>query len=142
MIVDAQSSPISDEAGFSLLELLAALAILSVTLLIVAPSAVNLVRSVEYNSNVRSFERAIESTRTRAFIENQRYSITPTQNRIGVAPPFVDDLESEGWEIDGDPIIFLETGVCIGGELTLTSPQNRIRTISVASPDCSIVQSS
>lgn len=45
----------------------------------------------------------------------------------------------EGWGISGDDVIFLKTGVCLGGDVTLSAPSGRKRILKFQAPDCRLV---
>ena len=44
-----------------------------------------------------------------------------------------------GWEIAGDDIVFLKTGVCLGGVVRVKAPSGRSRQLAFRAPDCTLI---
>jgi len=127
-----------DQHGFTLLEMLAVLAILAVILGSVAPSLSRAVSSVDFATKIDRISRAIPALRTKALLERRRF-VFPA-NIDGVDP--YKDLETpmpDGWSIEGRSIVFMETGVCLGGTLRIVSPDGRSRELTFTPPDCKLL---
>lgn len=45
----------------------------------------------------------------------------------------------EGWSLEGDNLVFLKTGICLGGTVMLHSPSGRARTLNFKAPDCELI---
>lgn len=121
--------------GFTLLEMLAALAILGMVVAVAAPSLVRTLEAASFASEAELIARDIEAMRTKALLERRRF-VFPGEGETAYeelsAPP------PEGWAIEGGPVVFLDTGVCLGGVLAVTDGKGRRREIELAAPDCRI----
>lgn len=121
--------------GFTLLELLAALAIMGLVVAVAAPSLSRTIESAAFVSKADLLAREIEGLRAKALLERRRFVFPNT----GSAP--FEELSAsipEGWTIEGGPVVFLEAGVCLGGVLTISDGKGRRRELNLIAPDCGI----
>lgn len=121
--------------GVSLIELLVVMAIVGALVGIGGPSVSALIKSANYTAKRNEFERAAALLPLRAYLSIQTFTLgggddAPNQ------PAFAATLIKDGWQLKGDRILYRENGVCIGGELTLTSPTGRKQPYLIEAPDC------
>lgn len=125
--------------GFSLLEMIVALAIAAVIIAFATPSMFRNLQALEFAAEHDSVLREIRALRGRALLEQRVFAFPPegenTFRDLRVPPPV-------GWIAEGEPIYFLETGICLGGEITISNGKGRIRTTVFAAPDCAIAPAS
>ncbi len=123
--------------GFSLIELLVAMAIMGVALAVISPSIFRNLDAVRFSTAHDALLREIRALRVRALLEKRVYAFPPE----GEDPFFqLENTPPEGWtaSVDGDPIYFLETGICLGGTITVTNGKGRFRRTVFAAPDCAV----
>ncbi|MEM9170551.1 MAG: type II secretion system protein [Pseudomonadota bacterium] len=130
-----------DAAGFSILEVLAVLAIVGMLAAIVTPSLGVGLASITFERQTDALHRSVSSLRVSATLERRSIEFDPgvADAESGVADAGlerVQDLRAKGWEISGGPVLFLPSGVCLGGEIFVVDPSGRSRTIVLEPPDC------
>jgi len=126
------------QTGFSLIEALAAIAIMAIIVAIAVPNMARSLDSISFNAKSKRYLRTIESLRISAFFD-QRHIIFPQEEELTEPIPVIDE-GMEGWTLSGEPLVFLKTGVCLGGEITLHAPSGRSATYVFAEPDCVAVR--
>jgi prepilin-type N-terminal cleavage/methylation domain-containing protein len=122
-----------DARGFTLLEMLAALAIMGMVIAVAAPALVRTIETAAFASQSDRIAREIEGLRAKALLERRRFVFPGT----GAAP--LEELSAplpDGWTIEGEPVVFLDTGVCLGGALTISDGKGRSRVLTLEAPDC------
>lgn len=128
------------QRGMSLLEMLAVLAIGGVLIAVTAPVLDRYLAALEFRSQTREIGRDIARMRVTALIERRLIYFPQTDaygqpSYEGLSAPLPDD-----WEIEGDPVVFLKTGACLGGVLTLTAPNGRSARFDFEAPLCRFVE--
>ncbi len=119
--------------GFSIFEMLAVLAIMGIALAVVSPPLARSLGAIGFAAKADAVARDITGLRTRALLE-RRNLVFPAPGEA----PYADlsgDLP-EGWAVEGEPIAFLENGVCLGGALTISDGAGRSRALVLQAPDC------
>ncbi len=127
------------QRGMSLLEMLAVLAIGGLLIAVTAPVLDRYLAALEFRSQTREIGRDIARMRVTALLERRLIYFPQTDaygqpSYEGLSAPLPDD-----WEIEGDPVIFLKTGACLGSVLTLTAPNGRSARLDFEPPLCRYV---
>lgn len=128
-------APIS-AGGFSLLEMLVVLAIAGVIIAVTAPPLSNYLAAASFASEANDLGRRVAELRASALLQQRRIEF-PAIDETGRAdygalasPP------PDGWRIEGGPIIFLPSGACSGGLLTVIEPGGRAASFRFEAPRC------
>ncbi|MEO1015840.1 MAG: prepilin-type N-terminal cleavage/methylation domain-containing protein [Pseudomonadota bacterium] len=117
------------EDGFSLLEIMVALALMALTLTLVSANAVQMLGRWQESSEFRDVRNRISGLRVRAYVAQQPFNLDPSS--VGVLGL------NEGWSVETDtPVRYLATGTCLGGALRITAPSGRSELIRLDPPDC------
>lgn len=131
----------ASETGFSLLELIVVLAIMSILLSLVS---VRLFQSIEQANFVKSSRTAIsslQSVRARASLDRNSYLIVTDNSQIRERPGYDEDQIRyfdlpDGIAVYGEPIEILGSGFCKGGRLRFESESGQAVTFDLEAPDC------
>ena len=137
----------SSERGFSLLELIVVLAIMSLLLSLVS---VNLLRSVERAQFIRSKGIAlsgIQSLRAQSSLNRAPAIIVTADTLPSDLSPFPAEQRRyfnipSDITVHGDPIIIGESGFCQGGLLRFVSEKGWESTVTLAPPNCKAYETS
>ncbi len=123
--------------GFTLVEALASMAILALIVTVSAPNLASGLGAIAFAAKSNAYVEEIERLRIRSFIDGRKIVFPEDDDRADFSVPApIDDEGMEGWTIAGDPLVFLETGVCLGGRITLAAPSGRARSWAFDAPDC------
>ena len=116
--------------GFTLLELIIAMAIMASVLTVASVNGVKMLERYREQIKFREVRSEIALTRYRALAERRRIVIGAETN--GYLPP-------EGWQVTAEaPIIYMPNGACLGGALTIIAPSGRTETWALEPPECRI----
>lgn len=115
----------------SLLELLVALAILSMTLSLTAAALAPRIDAVRFEAEARRVISEVAALRTEALVSGRGLEFNPRYAHNTLAM-------SSDLDIAGDTIYFSSAGLCSGGTLTLTSSQGRRLEAILTPPHCSV----
>ncbi len=127
----AESSKAS-QAGFSLLEVLVGLALLSAVASLVTVSSISMVQSMRERTELRQLTNSIEMYRYIALTKDKQLIIhsDPARN-------FFDEKAPENWQMKATPaIVFSRHGTGTTGSLDLTSPRGRTYSYLLVPQDC------
>ncbi len=155
------------QRGMTLLEVLVVLTIIGLVTAVSAPPLARSLESVRFRVDSDRALRAVQALRIEALVEGRKLSVSGrlpfVADRSG-APPIravdfglsdetgapprvrqgVDQLGGEkwpeNWSVTGDDIIFLPTGVCLGGTIELRGPNGRSRFAALKAPDCRLLE--
>ncbi len=124
------------QLGVTLLEILVVLAIMGALVAITAPALDRYIDAATFKSRTELVGRDIARLRISALVERRTILFPQADQRgnqtyIGLSEPLPD-----GWSIEGQPVVFLESGACVGGELTLTAPDGRAVKLAFDAPHC------
>ncbi len=151
------------QSGMSLLEVLVVLVILGLTVVVTGPPMFKILESVAFKTETDDLARQISSLRVAALLEKRTLTleaqalatygnandvegvsgkigqqITPVNENLTRSE--TENLRSvslpEGWILEGDDIVFLKTGVCLGGTIILKAPSGRAKTLAFRAPEC------
>ena len=109
------------ETGFSLLEILVSLAVLSAVATLVTVSSVSMVQSMRERTELKQLTNDVEMYRYVALTRDLQITLAndAARNRAELDLP-------EGWQmIATPPIVFSRHGTCTTGSIALSSPRGR-----------------
>ena len=123
--------------GYSLMELLVVLSLLSLITAIAMPNLVNLSRSFSGALELESIVRQINGLGFKAYKNEQRFLLEDQSYEIN-SPSLAITLP-EGWRIDVDrPLTYAANGVCAGGTLKILYEDILRKNIRLEAPYCQI----
>lgn len=127
------TAPFASQArarGFSLLEILVAMAIMGLLLAVAAPALGRHLEALSFDREADRVLRDVRALRLRALMERREIVFDPEtpETHLGPLP--------ERLRLSGDKIVFLSTGACIGGDLTVEAINGRRRDIALTPPRC------
>jgi prepilin-type N-terminal cleavage/methylation domain-containing protein len=125
--------------GFTLLELLVVLAVVSLLLSLVAPNLVRLVGSVERATRRDAVVADLANLSYRAHALGQSFELASgSLGRVLADGNPVLALPA-GWQAEVlAPVRFAFTGWCSGGTVLLRSPDRTVERVELRAPDCRI----
>lgn len=113
----------------SLLEVSVALFLVGIILMLMTQSGVRMFERWQVASTERDIRNQVNALPTRAFIERQVQPFATAVDRSVALP--------EGWRISASPgLTYLPSGVCSGGQVSITSPNGREWIYLVEPPSC------
>ena len=122
----------SSQQGFSLLEILVSLAVLSAVATLVTVSSVSMVQSMRERTELRQLTNQVEMFRYVALTKDQQITLhsDPARNSLEQNIP-------NGWQMRATPsIVFSRHGTCTTGSLVLTSPRGRVYNYFLVPQSC------
>ena len=124
------------QRGITLLEILVVLAIVSALVAVSAPALDRYLNAMTFRTKIDSIGRDVSRMRITALLERRMLFFPQTDERgeptyLGLSEPL-----PEGWEIEGQPIVFFDSGACAGGVLTVTAPNGRTAQLTFDPPHC------
>lgn len=131
----------SGEAGFSLLEILVVLAIMSVMMILVGSRMTSALDSARFISTAENAISDIQVLRMRAML-TQHEQILITQDSGAPSYKSWKDIRvlpfdvPEDWLVEGDTIKISEHGICTGGKVVFTSSEGRKISFNLTPPSC------
>lgn len=130
------SSNKARQRGVSLIEILVVLAIIGALVAVTAPSLDRYLDSLTFNTKTQSIARDIARLRIKALVERRTLFFPQADERGAAAYDGLSEPLPEGWAIEGDPVIFFESGACTGGALSVTAPGERSVLLNFSAPHC------
>jgi len=135
-MLTAHQKPKSSQAGFSLLEILVALAILSVTATLVTVSSISMVESMRERTTLREIVHDIELYRYRALARDKQIiigaDVAANAALLGV---------SSDWRVQASPsVVFSRHGTCTTGSIELVTPRGQELSYMVVPQTCELQQ--
>lgn len=127
------------QGGFTLLELLVVMAIVSLLAALVAPGLQRVVGSMERAADRDGLVADIAGLSYRAYALGQSFELSNKgmQRLLSDGNPVL--AVPSGWRVDvTTPIGFGFNGWCSGGELRLTSPDLAVETLRLTAPHCQL----
>ncbi len=124
------------QRGISLLEILVVLAIIGALVAVSAPSLDRYLDALTFSGKTQTIARDIARLRITALVERRTLFFPQADDRGEPAYEGLSEPLPEGWAIEGEPIIFFESGACTGGELTVQTPDNRTARLKFNAPQC------
>jgi prepilin-type N-terminal cleavage/methylation domain-containing protein len=122
------------EAGYSLLEILVSLGILSLVSTITVVNGIRMVENMTERSAVQKIIETIETARYIALTRESSLVLDPAQP----GQPAWLDLPEDWTLIPDQPIVFSKSGVCSGGRLTIRTARGQDHVIYAEAPDCRV----
>jgi len=157
------------QRGMTLLEILVVLVIIGLAVSTAAPPMFRVLDSVSFKTQTEEIVGQITTLKLAALLEQRNLRL---KNRTNTHLDKDRELKSEvnarsfinnenkgspttslanqtrrvnlpkGWTMEGDDIVFLKTGVCLGGKVILKAPSGRAKTFIFKAPDCEIADTS
>ncbi len=124
------------QRGVSLIEILVVLAIIGALVAVTAPSLDRYLDALTFNTKTQSIARDIARMRITALIERRMLFFPQADDRGEAAYEGLSEPLPEGWAIEGEPVIFFDSGACAGGDLSVTAPGGRAVQIKFEAPHC------
>lgn len=118
-------------SGYSLLEVLLAVALMALVGTMAAPSLINGLKQREARLALTALDAGLTSLRYQAVLAAAPLEIAPDS----LTARFQD--LPQGWSVTGEaPLRISAGGLCDGAELTLAAPDGRLWHRRAAAPDC------
>jgi prepilin-type N-terminal cleavage/methylation domain-containing protein len=117
------------QSGLSLLEIIVAMALLSIVMTLSVQSGAEMLERWQYRAMVKDVRNRIAGLPLKASLERRPVELAnmPTSD-IGLP---------EGWTIEEQaPLVFSSSGLCSAAEFSLIDPAGRRHTFTVSPPDC------
>lgn len=134
MRISATCRP-TDQSGFTLLEMLVVLAIAGMLAGVTLPNLAKMAERAHLSTQRQSILSGIENLGYRAYSNGKPYSLTALDSTSDT-PPFV---IPEGWRLKAErPITFAVNGVCSGGVIVLSGPDQASEQLLLKAPLCRI----
>lgn len=132
------------EAGFSLLEMLIVLTIMSIMLTLIGVRSMTAIESTRFAQTADAGISSIKLLRVEAMLNNLPLSIVGTRltdaqitGTLNLPNAQIRQLDlPEGWHVTGDTILISKTGICGGGQITLQGPSSRRASYNLQPPLC------
>lgn len=135
-------------AGFTLIELMVVLALLSLLTLLAAPNLQRLYDSVTLRSERSLILDQFAAIGREAMLRSKAYMVLGTTGdlpRAVDAPPQTGEFEPfplqlpEGWSVRLDrPLLVRENGVCLGADVTLLHRDETAASLTLEAPFCRV----
>ncbi len=124
--------------GFSLLEVLVTLAIISVIVSVTTVSLSSNLEGARFSSEAKAAVAQIRNYRARALLMGQStVVVTDTSEEPS---EFINNVWRlalpEGWHTEGQAIGITASGMCLGGRVMIVGPTGRRATYTFSPPDC------
>lgn len=140
-VLPAPKSPAASQAGYSLIEILVAMAIMSLAVSIVVPNAFDLVVRFQRLTERSAALDAIAKCRMEAVISNQVISLSgrisasgePSEETRCLVLPADWTAEFE------DPLIFSPAGICRGSNVQLVAPNGDAHSYKLERTTCDLL---
>lgn len=129
----------TSESGFSLLEMLVVLAIMSMLVTLVSPSLISNISSIRFQKTAEASVKELKQFRVRAIIEGKGYVFksrdTKRDDIISLEQQYFN--VPANWSVVGETVKILPSGVCLGGEVTFLDNKSRQVTYFIEDFTCS-----
>jgi len=132
----------SQDAGFSLLEMLVVLVIISLMLSLISSRTFNSLDAMRFDRAIKSIENNLQIQRTTAVVENTTYIFKKPKDIPSQQPniTYFDLVTSEGIHVSGDGLIIYSNGTCTPAELIVISDDGRKSRLGVRDVDCKVLR--
>ncbi len=130
--------PIRGDGGFSLLEILVTLTIISLLLTLVAPPLVSMIGSARFQKTAETSVKALKQLKARAIINNRGYVVL-TDNSDDPYPASLIRTRldvPDDWTVLGPAIYISASGICTGGEILLSHENGRQARYAIEDISC------
>ena len=112
------------------------LAIIGALVAVTAPSLDRYLDALTFNTKTQAIARDIARMRIKALVERRTLFFPQADERGAAAYDGLSEPLPEGWAIEGDPVIFFDSGACTGGALSITAPGARTARLNFSAPHC------
>ena len=128
----------AEQTGYSLIEMLAVLAVMSLAVGVALPNVSKMLDSIEFNTKAERLARGVAALRVRAFLEERRIEFPADLENEDGEVEILAQSDADGWRIIAEPITFLESGTCLGGDLIVVAPTGRSAVYALEAPSCTV----
>lgn len=130
-------SSLSGDQGFSLIELVVSLAILSLIVALVAPNGVRLVERFERHRALESIRLTVAAQREKAIARNQTLRIETSDLPLVLVKARV----PSAWQVSlSAPMVFSSAGICNGAVLTIALEGDEVRNYGLDPQTCRLAE--
>lgn len=129
----------SDDAGFTLIEMLAVLTLAALMTAIAVPAMQRWFGSISERAQLSEIAIQFQKLAARAALHSETVSL----NKASWQSKLSDGLPAlslpEGWAVISEqPVYFFYSGVCSGGNVDLAGPQERRISLQIAPVSCDV----
>ncbi|MDQ7018983.1 MAG: prepilin-type N-terminal cleavage/methylation domain-containing protein [Robiginitomaculum sp.] len=124
--------------GFSLMEVMVTLAIISIVVSLATASLSNSLQSARFASLSKAAATEVRNYRAKALLLGQSAVIV-----TDTSEPPTETIRNvwrlslpKGWKTQGDAIEITPSGMCLGGEILMINPKGRRALYRFAPPEC------
>ena len=124
--------------GFSLIEVIVTLAIISIVVSMVSVSLANSLQIAKFSALSRAAADEVRVIRARALLDRQNVMIVTDNSPIPdtVMAKIMHLPLPQDWRTEGEAIEITAMGMCLGGKVRMISPQGRQITYAFQPPAC------
>jgi len=137
-----RTHPPHHESGFSLLEILVVLAIMSIMLVFVGTRMTTVIDATRFIRTAESAVADLQTLRVQSMLTQYEHIVVTQDHTIPPLKAWQDvriisyDVPID-WKVGGDVIIISKHGLCGGGVVSFTSPEGRKVSFNLSAPSCS-----
>lgn len=132
---------IESDSGFSLLEILVVLAIMSIMMVLVGTRMTSAIEATRFYRMSENAVADIQTLRVRSMLNQYEHIVVPPSQEAPTLKAWQDikitsyDIPPD-WTADGDIIRISKHGTCSGGVISFTGPAGRKVIYKLAAPSC------
>lgn len=132
------TSAAQTNGGFSLMEVMVTLAIISIVVSLTTASLSSSLQSARFSSQSKAAAAEVRNYRAKALLLGQSAVIvTDTSDPPDTAIANVWHLSlPKGWRTEGEAIALTPSGMCLGGRILMINPQGRRALYDFSAPEC------
>lgn len=132
---------IETDSGFSLLEILVVLAIMSVMMVLVGTRMTSAIEATRFFRVSENAVADIQTMRVRSMLHQYEHIIVPPSHDLPTLKAWQDTKISTydippDWAAEGDIIKISKHGICSGGMISFTGPAGRKVSYKLIGPSC------
>ena len=140
-ISQAKKYSSEDQLGFSLLEILVVLAIMSIMMVLVGTRMTSAIEATRFFRTVENAVADVQTIRVQSMLTQYEHILVTEDQSQPSYKEWQDvrlisyDVPSD-WKVEGDIIKISKRGFCSGGTISFTNPEGRKASYVVLEPSC------